>query len=71
MAASEVYKYLGVPENLYWYFRPGVHFHQPLDVEMLVNIILQRTIGAPADEKFFHVGFQKPELLFDWRAPEN
>jgi hypothetical protein len=38
---------------------------------MLVNIILQRTIGAPADEKFFHVGFQKPELLFDWRAPEN
>ncbi|MBO7297287.1 MAG: hypothetical protein J6V39_08500, partial [Clostridia bacterium] len=69
MAASEVYKHLGVPENLYWYFRPGVHFHQPLDVEMLVNIILQRTIGAPADERFFHVGFQKPELIFDWRAP--
>ncbi|MBQ1232053.1 MAG: hypothetical protein IIX86_00835 [Clostridia bacterium] len=71
LAAGEVFKYLGVPENLYWYFRPGTHAHQPLDVEMLVNIILQRTIGAPADPRFSQIGFQKPELIFDWRAPQD
>ena len=71
LAAGEVFKYLGVPENLYWYFRPGTHAHSPLDVQMLVNIIKQRTLGTPADERFFHVGFEEPELIFDWRAPEN
>ncbi|MBR5881788.1 MAG: hypothetical protein IKZ16_08865 [Clostridia bacterium] len=71
LAASEVFKYLGVPENLYWYFRPGTHAHKPLDVQMLVNIIKQKTIGAPADEKFFHTSFVEPELIFDWRAPES
>lgn len=71
LAAGEVFKYLGVPENLYWYFRPGTHAHSPLDVQMLVNIIKQRTLGTPADERFFHVGFKEPELIFDWRAPEN
>ena len=71
LAASEVYKYLGVPENLYWYFRPGTHAHKTVDVEMLVNIIKQRTVGAPADDRFFQVGFEKTDLIFDWRAPEN
>lgn len=71
LAAGEVFKYLGVPENLYWYFRPGIHGHKPIDVQMLVNIIKQKTVGAPMDEKFFHVGFEKPELIFDWRAPES
>ena len=70
MAAAEVFKYLGVPENLYWYYRPGVHGHKPVDVRMLVNIIKQKTLGTPADEKFFHTSFQEPELIFDWRAPE-
>lgn len=71
MAAAEVYKYLGVPENLYWYFRPGIHAHTPLDVQMLVNIIKQKTVGAPADPKFFKTSFHEPELIFDWRAPKG
>ncbi len=71
LAAAEVFKYLGVPENLYWYFRPGTHAHKPVDVQMLVNVIKQKTMGAPADEKFFHTSFEQPELIFDWRAPEN
>ena len=68
-AAHEAFKFLGVPENLYWYYRPGYHAHDVSDVEMLVNIIRHKKDGTPLDDRFFKLPFDKPELAFDWRAP--
>ena len=69
-AAEEVYKFLGVPENLFWYYRPGFHAHEVSDVEMLVNIILHKRDGEPIDERFHKLPFDAPELAFDWSAPK-
>ena len=43
MAAKEVYRFLDAEENLFWYFRPGTHYHDLNDIQMLVNIICQKT----------------------------
>jgi hypothetical protein len=71
MAAKEVFRFLDVEDELFWYFRPGVHYHDLNDVQMLVNIILQKKKGAKADDRFSQLPFKAPELIFDWRAPEN
>ena len=71
MAAAEVFRFLGVPENLYWYFRPGEHYHHITDVQMLVNLICMKTKGVAADERFFRLPFEKQKLIFDWRAPKD
>ena len=71
MAASEVYKFLGAEKNLYWYFRKGSHAHTVEDISMLVNIIRHTKYGEPLSDKFYKTPFQKPELMYDWKAPEN
>ena len=71
MAAKEVYRFLDAEENLFWYFRPGTHYHDLNDIQMLVNIICQKTKGHKADERFFRLPFRAPELIFDWRAPQT
>ncbi len=70
MAAAEVYKFLGVEENLLWYFRRGEHFHHLDDIDMLVNIILHKRDGVPLNDYYFITPFKQPELIFDWRAPK-
>ena len=69
VAAKEVFKFLGVGDNLFWYFRPGTHAHTVSDVQLLVNIINHKRDGAPLNERFFRLPFKAPELAFDWRAP--
>ncbi|MEE1225121.1 MAG: hypothetical protein UH081_07680 [Clostridia bacterium] len=69
-AASEVYKFLGVKENLLWYFRSGTHAQTIEDITQLVNVIKHYKSGEPLNDKFFKTPFKKPELAFDWRAPE-
>lgn len=64
MAAREAYRFLGAEENLYWYFRPGTHFHEVRDVRMLVNILLHLHDGAPLSEDFGVLPFVPPELAF-------
>lgn len=71
MAAKEVFRFLEAEENLFWSFRPGIHFHHLNDVQMLVNLIRQKTHGAPADDRFAQLPFKAPELIFDWRAPKK
>lgn len=71
MAASEVYKFLGVPENLLWYFRDGFHAHDLEDVKMLVNLIKHKTEGRPLGDRFFRRPFAVPELIYDWKCPEE
>lgn len=69
MAAREVFKFLGVSENLYWYFRPGTHYHTVKDMEMLVNVILHVHDGKPLCDDFSHLPFEEPEPAFDFVSP--
>lgn len=69
MAAGEVYKFLGAPDNLFWYYRTGYHYHDIRDINMLVNLIRHKYYGDELSKNFFKTPFKKPELIFDWRAP--
>ena len=65
MAAQKAYDFLGVPHNLYWYFREGTHSHDILDVKMLVNLIKrQKDPSLPIAEAFFKVPFPPFEPIF-------
>lgn len=71
IAAKEVYKFLGVQENLLWYWRDGYHDQTMEDFEMLLNLVLHKAYGTPLSGKFGNVPFDAPEPAFDWRAPEE
>lgn len=71
VAAGEVFKFLGVPENILWYFRDGYHYHKVEDVKMLVNVIKNKTEGRPLNDRFFRRPFAVPEKNFDWKCPEK
>lgn len=70
IAALEVYKFLGVPENMLWYWRDGGHAQTAEDYGMLINLIRNRLYGEPLSEKFGYIPFDEPESIFDWKAPE-
>ncbi len=70
-AAGEVFRFLGVEENLFWYFRPGTHSHSVSDVQMLVNVILHQKRGEPVDERMFILPFAEPEPAYDWTCPNG
>ena len=58
MAAGKAFEFLGVPNNLYWYFREGTHHHMAGDVKMLVHIIKrQRDPSLPLPDAFFKTPF--------------
>lgn len=58
MAAGKAFEFLGVPNNLYWYFREGTHHHTVGDVKMLVHIIKrQRDPSLPLLDEFFKTPF--------------
>ncbi|MBP5207838.1 MAG: hypothetical protein J6330_05225 [Clostridia bacterium] len=69
VAAGEVFDFLGAANNLYWYYRPGVHGHRTVDVEMLVNIIRHEKYGEPIDGRMFRLPFKDPGKAYDWKAP--
>jgi hypothetical protein len=71
MAATEVFKFLGAEDNLIWYFRKGYHAHHIVDIETLVAVILNRYKGTPLPDHLYKTPFQKPELMYDWKAPET
>ena len=71
VAAGEVFDFLDAKDNLFWYFRPGTHAHTASDMQMLINIIKHKTEGAPLDGHFFQTPFQKPERMYDWKAPNR
>ncbi len=58
MAAREVYRFLGAEDNLYWYFRPGTHYHTAGDVSLLARILRRtREPSLPLPEELFHAPF--------------
>ena len=71
MAAKEVFDFLGVPDNLYWYYRNGYHSFDSNDAKMLLAIIKHRFFGEELNETFFETPFVEPELIFDWKNPNK
>lgn len=69
IAAKEVFDFLGVKDNVYWYYRPGTHAHDLSDVQMLVNIVKHQRDGEELSEKFFKLPFACPEPIYDWKQP--
>lgn len=69
IAAGEVYRFLGCPENLYWHFRNGYHYHKLEDVQALVNVIQHVREGVPLADGFFQTPFKQPPKCFHWKSP--
>lgn len=71
MAATEVYKFLGVPEKLYWGYRTGFHLYDIRDVQKLISVINHERLGTPVQsEGMFNTPFVKPEPIYT-KAPEK
>ena len=66
MAAKKVFDFLGAGDELFWYYRPGFHYHKPEDVKMLVSLIKRRRDGGADfdDSEFFHLPFKPKEFIF-------
>lgn len=71
IASGEVFDFLGVPDNVYWYFRPGFHGHDLSDVQMLVNVIMHKKNGETISERMFKLPFEEPNRIFDWKNPKK
>lgn len=68
LAATEIYKFLKCEENVYWYFRPGTHYHKRYDIEMLTNVICHVHDGYALSGTFYNVPFKQIPPIFSWRS---
>ena len=71
IAAKEVFQFLNVPENLYWYYREGTHYHKVSDIQMLVNVINHCRDGAKLSDSFYNRPFKEFKKIYDWITPIN
>lgn len=71
IAAREVWKLYGKPENILWYWRSGGHAHTSEDFDMLIQIIENQRFGAPLCDKFWKTPFDPPAPIYDWSCPEQ
>ena len=70
VAAREVWKLHGCPENIQWYWRPGVHSHTYEDMTMLLSVIRNMRTGAPLHENMGRILFEAPAPIWDWACPQ-
>lgn len=66
MAAKRAFEFLGVPENLFWYYREGYHFHEISDVKMLVSILKHmQDPENPLEDGFFVTPFEEDDPILE------
>nr|MCR5485763.1 hypothetical protein [Clostridiales bacterium] len=70
-AAKEVYKFLGVENNLLWYFRKGFHAHTLADARVLAQVMMHYRFGEELPDIFYKTPFKQPEKIWDWKIPEK
>jgi len=70
LAAREVYRFHGCPENLLWHYRSGYHCHQPEDVALLVNVMRHIHYGEPLQKGYNNLVFAAQPPAFDWKTPK-
>ena len=70
LGAREVYKFLGVPEKIGIYYRPGQHEHNADDWNVLLDFADQLFFGKKSERKFDGNPFPETAKTFKWVAPE-
>ncbi|MBQ8611026.1 MAG: acetylxylan esterase [Oscillospiraceae bacterium] len=71
IAAREVWKLHGCPENILWYWKPGGHSHTLEDLTMLFSVIQNKRFGTPLHENMGRLLFDAPAPIWDWKCPET
>lgn len=71
LAAKEVWKFYGNPENILWYYRKGNHAHEEIDYAMLANVMRHRLTGEPLNDDFGKTPFKKEDFppIHDYACP--
>jgi len=68
-AAGEVYRFLGVSENLAFHLRHGEHAHAPEDWDVLLDFIAWKWQGKKPKLPYNHQPYQHLRPVFSWKAP--
>jgi len=69
VAAKVVYDFLGVPDKIGIYFRPGKHEHNLQDWTVLIDFADKVFFGKVVDRKFNELAFPDSPKRFTWTAP--
>lgn len=69
LAAKEVYRFLGAPEQVGIWFREGPHAHNEQDWSALLDFADSRFFGKPVETRFHTLAFPEAEKGFSWKAP--
>ena len=68
-AAREVYKFLGVPDNLGHHYRQGGHEHGIEDWEALLDFSDHHFFGKPLPDDFYAENFDRVDSLINGKSP--
>lgn len=69
-AAGEVYRFLGVPENLAFHLRQGDHAHAPADWDVLLDFMAWKWNGTPPKAPYNAHPYKHLQAAFSWTAPK-
>jgi hypothetical protein len=69
-AAGEVYRFLGLPDNLAFHLRPGIHSHAPEDWDVLLDFIAWKWKGKRPKSPYNQHPYKHLQPAFSWKAPD-
>ena len=70
-AASEVYRFLGVPDDIAFHLRKGEHSHAPEDWDVLLDFVGWKWFGKNPHADYNSHPYTHLEPAFSWKAPES
>jgi hypothetical protein len=68
-AASEVYRFLEMPDNMAFHLREGAHSHAPEDWEVLLDFIAWKWSGRTPNTIYNSHPYKHLPPAFSWKAP--
>ena len=69
-AAGEVYRFLGVSDNLAFHLRKGEHCHAAEDWEVLLDFVGWKWLGKKPKVAYNSHPYEHLQPAFSWRAPD-
>ena len=70
-AASEVYRFLGVPDDIAFHLRKGEHSHAREDWDVLLDFVGWKWFGKNPDADYNRHPYTHLKPAFSWKAPES